>query len=280
MGMSSELNNIAQASQLASVSNSKLRVILVDNDAFFCRMLTAGLEGHGFSVKVFADGQALLRTPDLALDADIIVLDWNLPHIRGIDLLPRMHRLGINVPVVFLTDKPLAINEAMAFDRGAADFVDKSRGVAILVHRLRVAAQAKGPELAGENHYRCGRLVLQHHVSRAYWDDVDVDLTVGEFRIVHLLARNVGQYVSYRVIYDELRYRGFISGHGVNGYRANVRSAVKRIRRKFEQHDPHFNEIQNFMAFGYVWGRGSTSNGAVQTGLEEEMSRPPSLGGS
>jgi two-component system response regulator ChvI len=146
----------------------------------------------------------------------------------------------------------------MAFDRGAVDFVDKSRGTAVLVHRLRVAAQAKGSELVGERSYRCGRLVLQHQVSRALWDDVDVNLTVGEFRVVHLLARNVGHYVEYRTIYDEMRYRGFISGHGENGFRANVRSAVKRIRRKFEQQDPHFDEIQNFMAFGYVWGRRST----------------------
>ena len=90
-------------------------------------------------------------------------------------------------------------------------------------------------------------------------ESFDVDLTVGEFRIVHLLARNVGQYVGYRAIYDEVRHRGFISGNGENGYRTNVRSAVKRIRRKFEKHDPHFDEIHNFMAFGYVWGRRANS---------------------
>jgi two-component system response regulator ChvI len=262
MDMSSELNHLAHAAEPASVSNAKLRVIVVDDDAHFCQMLTAELEEHGFSVKVFADGQVLLRNPNIAVDTDIIVLDWNLPHIQGIDLLPRMHKLGINVPVVFLTGRPLAINEAMAFDRGAVDFVDKSRGVAILVHRLRVAAQAKGSDV-GESSYRCGRLVLQHHVSRAFWDDVDVGLTVGEFRIVHLLARNVGQYVGYRAIYDEVRYRGFISGNGETGYRSNVRSAVKRIRRKFEKCDPRFDEIQNFMAFGYVWGRRSKPNGAA-----------------
>jgi two-component system response regulator ChvI len=258
MDMSSEQNHIVQADVCASAGNGKLRVIVVDDDALFCEVLTAELEEQGFSVTVFGNGQALLRNPDIAIDTDVIVLDWNLPHIQGIDLLPRMQKLGINVPVVFLTGRQQTINEAMAFDRGAVDFVDKSRGTAILVHRLRVAAQAKGSELAGESSYRCGRLVLQHHVSRALWDDVDVNLTVGEFRVVHLLARNVGHYVDYRTIYDEMRYRGFISGNGENGFRANVRSAVKRIRRKFEQQDPHFDEIQNFMAFGYVWGRQST----------------------
>ena len=257
MDMSSKVNDIAQVRELASVGNAKLRVIVVDDDALFCQMLTAELEEQGFSVRVFADGQMLLRKPEIAIDTDIIVINWSLPHIQGIDLLPRMQKLGINVPVVFMTGRPLPINEAMAFDRGAVDFVDKSRGVAILVHRLRVAAQAKGPELVGESSYRCGCLVLQHHVSRAFWNDVDVDLTVGEFRIVHLLARNVGQYVGYRAIYDELRYPGFIGGCGENGYRSNVRSAIKRIRRKFEKIDPNFAEIHNFMAFGYLWGQRS-----------------------
>jgi two-component system response regulator ChvI len=258
MNMSSEQNHIVKADVCASAGNGKLRIIVVDDDALFCEVLAAELEDQGFSVTVFSNGQALLRNPDIAIDTDVIVLDWNLPHIQGIDLLPRMHKLGINVPVVFLTGRQLTINEAMAFDRGAVDFVDKSRGTAVLIHRLRVAAQAKGSELVGESTYRCGRLVLQHHVSRALWDGVDVNLTVGEFRVVHLLARNVGHYVGYRTIYDEMRHRGFISGNGENGFRTNVRSAVKRIRRKFEQQDPQFDEIHNFMAFGYVWGRLST----------------------
>jgi two-component system response regulator ChvI len=265
MGMLNTQNDIAHTEVCTSAGDGKLRVILVDDDALFCEMLTAELEEHGFSVRVFSDGQALLANPDIAVDTDVIVLDWNLPHIQGIDLLPRMNKLGINVPVVFLTGRQLTINEAMAFDRGAVDFVDKCRGTAILVHRLRVAAQAKGPELVGESSYRCGRLVLQHHVSRALWDDVDVNLTVGEFRIVHLLARNVGHYVDYRSIYDEVRYRGFISGNGEQGFRTNVRSAVKRIRRKFQQLDPSFDEIHNFTAFGYIWGQPSTPGAGAQT---------------
>jgi two-component system response regulator ChvI len=257
MDLSTELDHVTQAGSRANADNRPLRVIVVVEDALFREMLTAELEEQGFSVTVFTNGHALLQKPDVAVDTDIIVLDWNLPRIQGIDLLPRLHKVGINVPVVLLTGRPLTINEAMAFDRGAVDFVDKSRGIAILVHRLRVAAHAKGPDLVGESRYRCGRLVLHHHVSRAFWNDVDVNLTVGEFRIVHLLARNIGQYVSYRAIYDEVRYRGFISGDGEEGYRTNVRSAVKRIRRKFEKHDPDFDEIQNFMAFGYAWGRRS-----------------------
>jgi two-component system response regulator ChvI len=97
--------------------------------------------------------------------------------------------------------------------------------------------------------------VLRPDVSRAYWDEVDLGLTIGEYNTVHLLVSNVGRYVSYRSIYDRMTSEGFVAGDGDNGYRANVRSAIKRIRNKFRKHDPAFIEIQNSTSLGYCWRR-------------------------
>jgi two-component system response regulator ChvI len=52
------------------------------------------------------------------------------------------------------------------------------------------------------------------NVSRVQWNDIDVGLTIGEYHIVHLLASNVGRWVTYRAIYDRLHYEGFIAGNG------------------------------------------------------------------
>jgi len=87
-----------------------------------------------------------------------------------------------------------------------------------------------------------------------------VDLTIGEYNIVHLLASNVGRWVTYRAIYDRLHYEGFIAGTGEDGYRTNVRAAIKRIRKKFLQCDETFAEIENYNSFGYRWGK---PNGAT-----------------
>ena len=101
----------------------------------------------------------------------------------------------------------------------------------------------------------CGHLTLRPAISRAYWNGVDVELTLGEYNIVQLLASSVGRYVTYRAIYDRLHYEGFIAGSGEYGYRANVRSAIKRIRNKFRDCDSTFGEIINYTAFGYCWGK-------------------------
>ena len=55
------------------------------------------------------------------------------------------------------------------------------------------------------------------------------------------------------LIYDRLHYVGFIAGSGSDGYRANVRSVIKRIRNKFRAIDPAFDEIESYTAFGYCW---------------------------
>jgi two-component system response regulator ChvI len=104
-----------------------------------------------------------------------------------------------------------------------------------------------------DNFIACGKLVLKPEISRAHWNDVDVGLTIGEYRIIHLLATNAGRYITYRSIYDRLTYEGFIGGAGNTGYRVNVRSAIKRIRNKFRACDPTFDEIENYTAFGYRW---------------------------
>src|ERR1700738_1655192 len=99
----------------------------------------------------------------------------------------------------------------------------------------------------------CGKLLLRPGVSRAYWQDADLDLTLGEYNIVHLLASNVGRYLTYRAIYDRLHHEGFIAGSGPDGYRANVGSLTKRIRSQFRALDPTFDQIENYAGFGYCW---------------------------
>ncbi len=98
-----------------------------------------------------------------------------------------------------------------------------------------------------------GLLTLDGAAARIEWRGRRVDLTLSEFRVVQLLVDRAGQDASYRDIYDTVKGIGFIAGTGTDGYRANVRAMVKRIRQKFKEADPQFGAIHNYPGFGYRW---------------------------
>jgi CheY-like chemotaxis protein/multisubunit Na+/H+ antiporter MnhB subunit len=118
-----------------------IRVVIVEDDEDYREIVGDELSWHGFVVRSFADGASLLGSLDITDDADLIVLDWRLPNISGIDLLPELRRHGVDLPVVFLTSHAQLANEKLAFERGALDFIDKTRGVAFLAKRLRLVSK-------------------------------------------------------------------------------------------------------------------------------------------
>jgi two-component system response regulator ChvI len=266
----------ARSAPLAAIGKAELRrVVLVESDQYYREVLTVELLRQGFVVHAFADGASLLGSLAIAGDADLAVLDWDLPMTPGIMLLAQLRQHGVNLPVVFLTGKVIAVNEhdrcllaprealnadeCMAFDQGAVDFIAKSRDRQVLVRRLRSVVELAKPktDVVIEERLTCDKLVLALKSSRAYWNEVDVGLTLGEYNIVHLLSSNPGSFVTYRTVYDRLRHEGFIAGYGADGYRANVRSAIKRLRNKFRACDPAFDKIENYTDFGYCWRKPS-----------------------
>jgi DNA-binding response OmpR family regulator len=96
-------------------------------------------------------------------------------------------------------------------------------------------------------------LRLEHDTKRALWCGCDIDLTVTEFRVLSRLVEGAGGFVSYRSIYDVMHYTGFVAGNGDEGYRANVRSIIKRVRRKFMKVEVTFDRIENYPSLGYRW---------------------------
>jgi two-component system, OmpR family, response regulator ChvI len=234
---------------LASVSEpDAIRVLLIEDGVIDRGFLTDELSKQGFAVRKIA---SLIGAPHAARDADVIVLHCDCATISGIELLAKLQRQGVKVPVVMLTGEAPPTDECLALDRGAVDVIRKSRGSDVLLRRLKsvVKASRRTDQPGSGLSMICGKLLLRPNASRACWMDADLDLSLGEYNIVYLLASNVGRYVTYRAIYDRLHYEGFIA----NGYRDNVRSAIRRIRNKFRSIDPTFDKIENYSSFGYCW---------------------------
>ena len=232
-------------------------LLLVDDDDLFRESLGLNLIDEGYEVTSFANGRDVLAYLDQGGGADVMLLDWRMPNLTGLDVLRHIRAAGTTIPVIFLTALSDDIYEEAALESGAVDFIDKSRRLPILLKRLQLIAEggrpASEPEPGRASTLQLGRLALRFDISRAVWAGRTVDLTLTEFKILTLLAEKAGQDVGYREIYDLVHGKNFIAGHGSEGYRANVRTFIKRIRKKFRDVDSGFDHIENYAGFGYRW---------------------------
>ena len=227
-------------------------VALVDDDDLYRETLAAELGDHGFKVHAFTDGESCLAALERGLETQLVLLDWTLPRLQGFEVLRRLIEKDRNRPVIILTGRSPVQRELDALQGGAIDFVDKARGVDVLVPRMRLLVRTDivqpepGPVISGP-------LLLQPYKGRAEWRGRDIGLTVVEQKIVALLVANAGQPVTYRAIYDQVHYAGFVAGDGERGFERNVRTMIKRMRRKFEAIDPGFQAIRSIVGLGYSW---------------------------
>ena len=232
-------------------------LLLVDDDDLFRESLGLNLIDEGYEITSLCNGSDALSYFESGGTADVALLDWRMPNLTGLEVLRHMRRTGIAIPVIFLTVLSDDIYEEAALAGGAVDFIDKSRRLPILLKRLQLIAEGVRPALDAEPRraisMRLGRLELRFDVNRALWAGQTVDLTLTEFKIVTRLAEKTEQDVGYREIYDLVHGKDFIAGHGAEGYRANVRTFIKRIRKKFRDVDPDFDHVENYPGFGYRW---------------------------
>jgi two-component system response regulator ChvI len=242
------------------------RVALVDDDDLFRESLGLNLADEGYEVVSFDRGEPALDFFAQGGQVDIVLLDWRMPKLDGIDVLRQMRARGIDLPVIFLTVLSDQIYEEAALAGGALDFVEKSRSLSILLKRMKLIVDGtKGAnedadaeaQNAAQSVHILGRLELRLENSRAFWNGARIDLTLTEFNIVKLMATRPEEDVSYREIYDLVHGKGFMAGYGPSGYRANVRAFIKRIRQKFRAVDADFDCIENYPGFGYRWGNGA-----------------------
>jgi two-component system response regulator ChvI len=258
--LESQVSTVTKPPQIGAgvKATRSARVLVVDDDDDFRRPLAFQLTDHGFDAVACASGQAALDFVAAGESADVILLDWRMPGMNGLEVLRELRQRGIATPVIFLTGLADEVFEEAALAGGAVDFIDKSRRLSILMRRIELIAEGQRPSADPSQkqpppQVRLGALELRFDINRAFWKGSAIDLTLTEFRMVSQLALKPGEDVSYRELYDLVHGTNFLAGSGADGYRTNVRTFIKRIRRKFRAVDGTFDAIENYARFGYRW---------------------------
>src|SRR5882757_3295812 len=246
---------------MQQVEAARGHVMVVDDDELFLESVSTNLADAGYRTESFLGGAEAIRYLSAGQGPDLVLLDWKMPGISGIEVMQRLRAERIEIPIIFLTVLSDQIYEEAGLLGGAVDFVEKSRSFAILLRRIELTLgnekrrwQAQKPVENGKAHEG---LALRYDSRRVLWQEANVALTLTEFNIVAYLTEHADRDVSYREIYDIVHGEGFVAGDGEIGFRTNVRAFIKRIRQKFRDVDSHFSRIKNYPGFGYRWLDGS-----------------------
>jgi DNA-binding response OmpR family regulator len=174
-----------------------MKVLAIDDDVDFLDLTAYALRRDGHVVTAAVNGRQALERYE-AEYPDIVLMDVNLPDVNGFDLCRRLREIG-STPIIMLTARGEEPDIVRGLHLGADDYVVKPFSAKQLLARMHAVARRSrsDSEPVVESRVTVGDITLDlesHEVTR---DGRRVQLTVLEFRLLYILALNVGRVVSY-----------------------------------------------------------------------------------
>lgn len=178
------------------------RILVVEDEAALATLLTYNLEKAGFAVSVAATGEdALLALAEAP--PDLVLLDWMLPHVSGIEICRRIRRdpATRDLPVIMLTARTEEADRIRGLETGADDYVAKPFSPGELIARVRGLLRRARPELSAEE-LRAGAIVMDMAAHRVHVGEIEVELGPTEFRLLRHFLEHPGRVYSREAILD------------------------------------------------------------------------------
>lgn len=203
--------------------NVAMRIILIEDNLSLAKGIENSLKDRGYAVDHLddgADGDIFLATTQ----ADVAIIDINLPHMSGLEIIRRLRARGDATPVLVLTARGKTSERVEGLEAGADDYLVKPFEMEELVARLRALARRR-PTVAPQQE-SIGRLVYGREKRRVTLDGRNLDLPRRELALFELLLEQRGRLV------DKDRIADALYGTGTAVEQNAVELLVSRLRRK------------------------------------------------
>ena len=204
-----------------------MKVLLAEDDVRLGRLVKHMLETEQHQVQWVARGdEALAAATDGGFD--VLVLDWMMPELSGVELCRRLRDDGYARPILMLTARDALDDRIAGLDSGADDYLVKPFEFGELFARLR-ALSRRGETPLKEDLLEMGNWVLDrnHRVLRR--EDVEVQLSAREFQLLDLLAQNKGRVLPREMLLDRVWGLGSeVSENTLDAY-------IRLLRKKLDQ---------------------------------------------
>jgi DNA-binding response OmpR family regulator len=245
--MSVFTGKVAQgADLLQSGDNTKvMRILVVEDEERLARLISRVLVEEGYAVETEANGrQALMRA--LADEYDLLIVDWMLPELSGVQLVKRLRAAEVGTPAIMLTARDQIEDRVEGLDAGADDYLPKPFAFPELLARVRALARRPWGEEKDGAILGAGDVTLDpvRHVVRHRGQTVD--LTAKEFALLATLLQRPGQIFTRPVLLDT------VWGASPEVYTNVVDLYVSYLRKKLDG-DGDASHIRTVRGVGYTF---------------------------
>ena len=208
------------------MTNTAVRVLIVDDEPPIRKLLRVGLSTQDYSVSEAMNAKAaidLVKTEK----PDLIILDLGLPDMAGHDLLARWRGEGLDLPIVILSSRTDEAGIVKALELGADDYVTKPFGMNELVARIRVALRHRLQTQGEKPVFQTGELSVDLVKRIVKVADKEVKLSPKEYEILRILVQHAGKVLTHRFLLEHV-WGGLTDVQYLRVY-------VRQLRQKIEK---------------------------------------------
>jgi len=217
-------------------------ILVIEDEAKLAQFIELELKYEGYHVSVAADGLAGLSAVRES-HPDLVILDWMLPGISGIEICKRLRTTGDKVPVILLTAKDEVSDRVAGLDAGADDYVVKPFSVEELLARVRAQLRRNQEENPDILHFE--DLSLNRSSREVYRGNRLIELTAKEFDLLEYLLAHPRQVLTRDQILERVWGYDFMGDSNI------IEVYVRYLRRKLEANEEK-RLVQTVRGVGYV----------------------------
>ena len=230
------------------------RILLIEDEDNIRKIIAYDLKKADFDIVECADGKTAI---DLAMkeDFDVLIIDWMLPHVSGIDVVKRLRSEHIDAIFIMLTARDDETDILYAFEQGVDDYITKPFGSMELLARVRSQLRRYEQILMLKEHavssanreeeiYSIGTLELNSTTKEVRVDNQIVKLRPKEFMILELLMKHAGRVFSAQQIYEAVWNEEAINTETVMVH-------IRKLREKIELDPKHPRYLKVVWGIGY-----------------------------
>jgi two-component system copper resistance phosphate regulon response regulator CusR len=218
-----------------------MRILIVEDEPGIYNFLKQGLEEESFSVDIAAEGNKGLQLA-LSGDYDLLLLDWMVPGISGIEVCRQFRKEFKDTPVIFLTAKDTVDETIFGLQSGANDYIKKPFHFEELLERIKVQLRPKSGE---HSIFKLGNITLNTGNHQVLKNGQEINLTQKEFALLEYLMRNKGMVCRRTRIIERVWDIHFEYNTGV------IDVYINALRKKLQLKEDE-NYIQTVRGIGYM----------------------------